>query len=176
MRNHAARRRSAGPLSEVSMPNLLARLGAKPAHPATDRFDREAHTDALAARLGVTATPFDRPLCDARIDRVAERLSPAVRLAGGYLSGFPELFDAAGERVDRYNRYGGVPALARFEITIGGEEPRGFVTIGNLLGEMPIAGVELDGRLLPPVPLLDDELLFETAVALGRRVQEAAAR
>jgi hypothetical protein len=161
------------------MPNPLARLFAPTRRtfrgPIATRAERAAVTDALAARLGIVSTDYDRALCTARLDRVGLYLAPAVALAGGYLTSYADLFDASGKTVDPHSRHSGVPAIATFPIHLAGETI-GHVTLGALLGSEPLVGVEIDGEPLPPVPLLDDSALFESAVRLGERVRAVASR
>ena len=153
------------------MPSLLARLSGSTPTP-TPRPTREEIAERLAERLGLAATPYDHALLEARTRRVADYLRPAAQLGGGFCSPYPRYTDAAGNDVDTFSAYDGVPATAWFPITIE-DETVGEVVVREILGADPQIRVELGRRVLPAASLLDEPALFELAASLAATLRGA---
>ena len=158
------------------MSNPLARLTHAFRTDATQPARLQTRTEIaaqLAARLGVEHTPFDRPLLDARADRLVDYLGSAAKLRGAFLHPFPACVDADGGEVDLYSEYSGVPAEAWFPISVGDDQV-GEVVIRDILGSDPQVQVMLGGRSLPTVSLFDEPALLELGVELGTTLRTTA--
>lgn len=155
------------------MLSLLARLGGYTDTP-TIRSSRDEIEDRLAERLGVTATPYDRDLLETRSRRLVDYFLPAARLGAGFVSPYPRYTDAAGADVNIYSSYGGVPEDAWFDVSID-EAFVGEVRVSEILGGTPEVRVCLGSDVQPAVDLLDDDALFEAAVAFATALRARTA-